>query len=525
MSFDSELSNAIKLIEGARNGSPRAKAFIKDTIVHAAKGNPLAKKTAATLVKATHAAKAAVTAPVKAVAHDIGKTLGLDEAQRFAQQELRKLGLPNLPFQLPSHLTASAIADAAYGTAKGYIDKELQAATGLPLKLPKKLSVKELGHTITSLIPHDAREAMELALSYATQATAQAVTSLLIGAGIGSAIPGLGTIVGIGAALGVSAIRNALKTVKPSDVVCHTTARSQSGCSENLMFALDPVEMLPWIARSQEQVTRALATEQARSYCGRGDLVDCAIRLEMLVGDVGAFVSSTVPVLGLPQLERLIPLYAQAAQSAIYHYDPVSHAVVKEVPMRGYTSPYSAASYIAQGRPAYTNALGVKRAGVESPLAAMLARRDALRALVATAQGVNALPPSALSGLRWSLVTELKNAAVQLQNNQDPETSGWINTLAQLFGKYDARQKADHEALVKHSKATKKRAVQTLKDPKRTAAFVLEQLNFQCSDGNAQACEQRTRLKQGKLSADEQLAILRKAFGANPPPAIAALLH
>jgi len=404
---------------------------------------------------------------------DKAKQIGLDQAKQIAGETFKNMKLPgNLPLQFPTTLTPKGVADAAYNTGKRYAEDQIQKATGLPIKLPTSVSVEAIGKSFASLIPKDIASLVDTALSVGAQAAASAITTALAGAGLGSMVPGLGTIVGLGVALGVGAIKNALKE-KPEDRnkalrKCHVTLRDVGGSD---IPDKSPMELMPWVAIRQRQIGDAIAADiKKHGLCGMGEVVDFGFFLQQLAYQLFLAVKDTPQVLGLPQLERLIPLYEKVPTGS---YKP-GYAV-----QRGY-----ALGYILQGTPASMNSLGAKTAAVPAILPAMRARRDALRVLVAKADNVKKLPANELSGLRWNLATELQHAAVQYQFEPTAENEQWLLKLATYFAALEQREASDRAAAAKAKLAGEKRQKERYaQDPAWKLADERANVFFQCSDG------------------------------------------
>jgi hypothetical protein len=374
-----------------------------------------------------------------------GVRLGVQEGKKLMEGELAKMGVPPVLAFIPSDLTPEGIKDAAYSVAKTYAEKSLQSATGFPIKLPTKLTAKAIGRSVGALIPTDLEGVIDTGLAIGAQAAASAVTSLLVGAGIGSVIPGLGTIVGIGAALGVAALKGLVKGEPPKYLQkCKT--KMYGGCPRPP--ALSALELLPWVdQRYHQAIARELRAERDRTGCGAGETVTCLARLSTLRADAYHIAKTTPQVLGLPQLNRLIPLYERI--DGIQTYQPADDVALI--------------------------------------LTAMKNRRALLQTLL--------VDPSRLTGsqivtLRWNLVTELNNAMVQMQYQPGPETTQWLGTLIRLYNGLQQREIALQQAQAAQQAAGRKLGAERMKDPAAVAAHERQILQLRCSDGDQTACAQ-----------------------------------
>jgi hypothetical protein len=458
-------------------------------VAHAAarKGGATPKAAAAVAKDAVKKAESIIgketTDALKKGASDVGraaKKIGIEQARKLVGESFSNMKLPgNLPVVLPKELTAEGVANAAYATGKKYTEDLIQSKIGIPISLPKSLSVKELGRSLSSLIPTDLSSALDMSLAVGAQVASAALTAALVGAGVGSVIPGLGTVVGIGVALGVSALKDALKSPPPP---YEKPCPAPSGFKCPKPGNKSPMEILPWLAAEQERISKLIAEAQAQSYCGRGELVDCDIYLSMLAQKVIGLIGETPSVLGLPQLERLIPLYEKAPTTR-YYYDPKTRKLTHSKPQRGYSQQGYAAGYMLFGKPSYKNSLGFVTPGVSAVLPAMKSRRDTLRKLLADAER----PTAGNAGdLRWKLATELSNAGLQYQFDPSSENKNWFIKLANLFGKlekFEKGQQSDRDKQQKESYKHESARLDTIaQDSKKRAEDERDQVLWLCEE-------------------------------------------
>lgn len=405
---------------------------------------------------------------------DAGKQLGVQQAQQAAQAALKRMNIPtSLPVQLPSSLTPEGVADAAYRTGKGYVENLVRQKTGIPIELPRKLSLGELERSVTGLLPKNAAEALELGLAIGTQYAASAVTSLLVGAGIGSVVPGLGTIVGIGVALGVQALRGALEE-KPQPYA--RECKTQPPAAFCQFPPVAPIDLIPWIANAQANVDGLLANEQAKSFCGRGPLVECSAVLGTVGREAVRFTRSTVPQLNLPQLQRLIPMYERA---------PTTRRIFDHRTRKIVWAPSETQRDMGE------------------ILQAMHRRHAQLVSIAQRAARVATLPMAQVAQLRWELVREIGNAAQQYQNQPTPENQQWLALVAHSIRAVEQRVEMKRVEMKRRQEEGQRLYRQRMQDPRQAAAHNRQILQFQCSEGNQAACRKLRALGSGAPSSSQ----------------------
>jgi hypothetical protein len=246
-------------------------------------------------------------------------------------------------------ITVEGAAGAVHEAATEFTESYIQQQTGLSIRLPRKPSPEEIGKMFGSLIPKDAGQAIEMTISIGVQAAASALTTVLAGTAIGSVIPGLGTVVGLAAAIGVTAIKSALKEKPPpyarackgikscpsipKKLVSNIKALKawqQQNCKNPYVMPpanadgtskLSSIELIPWIATTTAPVYKALAEERAKVYCGKGEIVTYLYALGTMRSKAFELSKTTPGVLGLPELNRLIALYERAPRSYAWFDD------------------------------------------------------------------------------------------------------------------------------------------------------------------------------------------------------------
>jgi hypothetical protein len=439
------------------------------------------------------------------------KEVGGAEAKKIVDDTLRNMKVPgNIPVVIPKAATPEAVADAAMNAGSQWTENYLKQQTGLPIPVPRNFTAKELERTITGVIPGDAEEAIDLAVSIGIQYASGALASALAGAAIGSAIPGLGTVIGIGMALGYEAFKEALKEPIPPHLK-HCTGR-QLPCPS--VPKLSPIEQLPWIQEQRVTLTRAIAAEQSRSYCGISPMITCDRALStmgqnsfnVIAGSTGrgserGYAKSTVKVMGYYEILRTIQLYQKA------------------LPLRVATVARGAQKVSVQERSRTVKRWEITRdkgrtgQDIEIVLGWMQRRKAELAQLIATADRMENLSKAQLESLRFTLVPEIAGAARQYAFNPTAGTRQWLATLGAYMRRLEARdQSILQERRVRQQQQTQ-RFEQRKGDPVAQKKHVLQQLQFQCGQDNAAACREYKRIAAGGALTAAQL----KQFGGPAP--------
>jgi hypothetical protein len=438
-----ETIEALRKKYGIDAQKKRAEEYVK------AQASAILQKSGAT------AAKKYLETQGKAYIEQASETLGVDAAKAYAKDFLATMpNVPNIPIQLPSKLTVSEIEKAAYGTGKKYAEGLIRSKIGVSIELPRKLTVKEISRSVDSLVPDNAREAIDMALTVGSQlaagAAASALTGVLAATAIGSVVPGLGTLVGLGVGLATVALRGVIvKTFTKS--ACELD-KSRCKCKTPPGFSCpkpgkrSPVELLPWLAVEQAKLDKI---ELRPALCDVGEVPECKRYLGTLSTLIIPYVGTSIPVMGLPALEKLLPQYEAAAKLARTG--------------AGYTHQGDAGGLIKYGWSAQTNSLGFVTPGVAPPLATMQQRVAKLRDLVAR---INRVGKSGdLSSLRWDLSTELNNAAQQYALNQSGDNQQWFVFLGTAFGKLKDAEKSQQQVTAQQQQAGKDLNAQRMASP------------------------------------------------------------
>lgn len=194
------------------------------------------------------------------------------EINGIIDAELGKMGLGDVPITVNlDDISPAGVRDAAINGGITYAETALNEAIDLPVRvrLPRKLTLNELQRSIGFTLPTDLQGGIDLALTLGGQAIAMGVTSLLVGAGVGSVVPGLGTIVGIGVALGISALQSAFKP-EPNIVWC-TKGWECRGVAPEATPILTWADGLTYYT----YVSSVYAHDQASGFCQGGPVGDC----------------------------------------------------------------------------------------------------------------------------------------------------------------------------------------------------------------------------------------------------------
>lgn len=347
-------------------------------------------------------------------------------------------GMP--PVVLPKKLTVGAVHEAAMEAGAQWTENWIKTQTGIPITVPRKLSVNAIEESITGVLPSDAAEAMEMTLTIGAQYAASALVAAATGAAIGSAVPGLGTVVGIGVALGIQALKEEYK----EDPVL-PRCKVKYPCPP--LPKVSPVELLPVLAVAEQNARNVVATQEKHPRCVGGANY-CAAVFSTISRRSFDVVKNTAPVLGYYQTLNLIPKYQRAAN----------------LPLTRSTQ------------------------NVRSILSVLTRRRNKLSALVAESSKIEQLSPAKLASLRFKLVTELQSAVRQYEFNQSNDTRQWLATLGRFMQRLIAAEKKTAARRVQERAEGERRFREAMKDPAKQRAHELQILRFQCSEGDQTAC-------------------------------------
>jgi hypothetical protein len=380
----------------------------------------------------------------KAMIRDAGERMSASAAKAYGQEFMRGMkipSMPDIPFALPTELTVDGVEKAAYNTAKAYTENLIKQKIGVPIELPRKLSVKEISRTVDSIVPNNAREALDLTLSIGAQAAAGAAASALTGVlaatAIGSVVPGLGTLVGLGVGLATVALKGAITAAFTETACEHNKAmckcKTPPGWRRPDPGKRSPVELLPWLA---DELHKLYKIQLEPKLCGIGEVPETMNWFGTLTTLVTPYVNSSLPVMGLPALERILPAYERAATLA------------RTGP--GYSHQGDPGGVIKYGVPASRDGLGFVKPAVPAPLAVIKSRIAFLKKLASDADNIG--KGGDLSGLRWNLATELHAATRQYGMNPSADNEAWFVKLGTAFAALEDEEERRRVAMIKDQK-------------------------------------------------------------------------
>jgi hypothetical protein len=448
-----------------------------------------------------------------------GKKLALSEAKNLAAEELRKMGVPNIPvdISLITNPTPEKVKDAAYAVGKVYAEKAIAAKTGIPIKLPDKLTVKALGDMVGSVFPTNVEELLNTALTVGAQLAASALTSLLAGTAIGSVIPGLGTVVGLAVGLAIAGIKSLFaKDPPPQSQNCKTKLR---GVCPKPPANINGFQGFAWASKELKPVWDALRREQDKSPCGKGKALDCARGLDH-VRDVTFWMSlNTVGQLGLPLIARMTSEVSKAPEieggisfmASGSEMRPITDFILhrnqslsspKELAelLRRYRLGSSAITRGTSFLPGETrNEWGGRRPldfgdYVSSKLLiqALRWRKAELEKLLRDANAtLNDPHPSGnfAPALRQTLMGEFASAAVQIQNNPTQDAISWFKTLWGFVQRLEVKQaEATRNDALRAKRGYEVAKGKIEKDPTGALQAQIRTARALCSGGSAAAC-------------------------------------
>lgn len=251
------------------------------------------------------------------------------EAQAYMAEELRKLGLPPLPLSLPSSLTPESLAKAATDGGMSYLEALARSELGVPIQLPRRLTLEDLGASIGSVIPTDLASVVDTGLFVASQGVAGALSGLLAGAGIGSVVPGLGTLVGIATAIGFSVVKGLIV-----DLFEPETPAYRRVCEDRDVCVLPPQDgdvwqLLGWAATWYTASSKKYAEIQQREYCTGGGVHACLKSYGTIATAAAAALRYEPEKLTAPETAEILAVFKNVPLAS-YKLDTGSNTVVLE---------------------------------------------------------------------------------------------------------------------------------------------------------------------------------------------------
>lgn len=379
------------------------------------------------------------------------KKLGKREGKKFVEKYAKEFGateltksIPALPKDIPvrqifeflSDPSAENLAKAGVSAASDYASAAVSSYAGFPVDFPNELSAKAFIDSALGVIPTNLNDVIGIGLAVGGQVAATAITSALAGTAIGSVIPGLGTIVGLGVGIMVGLLKDELKEEPPPfQRKCPTKFK----CPK--VPAKSPIELIPWAVKVHADASRVVAADQKKKFCGTGSSVSCASGMHFLIqrcyfivlplpknviqGQRAAISTSqpltTIDVIGLPEVKRLLPKY-KSAPSEFDFFDDKKKKVVKEQ---------------------NTKMLEI--------LSKLRARRRQLDEMISR---LERLETSAnLSKDRFDLSREIEYASQQVFLSPSKESKDWLRTLGSYYKRLERREKHIFDEMVTRHKA------------------------------------------------------------------------
>ncbi len=449
------------------------------------------------------------------VGKEVFEKVGGPAAKKLVDDTLKNMKVPgNIPIVWPKEMSAEGVADAAMDAGAQWTENWLKAQTGFPIPVPRNLTPKELGKAIGGLIPGDAEEALDLAVSIGIQYASSAIASALAGAAIGSAIPGLGTVIGIGMALGYEALKEALKEpIPPHLKICPGRQLECPGVPR-----MSPIDQIPWVMEQRVRLTGAITAQQSKNYCGVGEMITCDRALanmaqesfNVIAGSTGrgsarGYGKSTPKVMGYYSILRAIGVYEKALPLRLSHVS----GKAKRLNLRD-----------RSGNPIkrweITKEKGRTGQDIEIVLGWMRRRKVELAQLVATGNSIERMSAAQLASFRFTLITELAQAGRQYAfDAENPDTKQWLTTVGQFMIRLQKREDGVLQERKERKVQQTARFEQRKGDPREQIKHVLQQLQFHCGQGNAAACAEHRRISGGGALTAAQL----KQFGGGAAPA------
>lgn len=203
-------------------------------------------------------------------------------------------------------------------------ENALRSELGINVRLPREISIDELGRMVGFAIPHDVETVVRTAMAAGGAAVSGSITGLLAGAGIGSVVPGLGTIVGVAVAYLGTIIADVLvdlftEETRAGQVPC--TAKFQ--CldvtkSDQLRFS--PIEYIAASANFLEAASLADAQEQLNRPCGvLGEAGLCIVTMRELLRTSVRVVDKTPMGMTPSDVEWALSVLEPAAKGEYYN--------------------------------------------------------------------------------------------------------------------------------------------------------------------------------------------------------------
>ncbi len=331
--------------------------------------------------------------------------------------QLAQMGLSDVPIEVHvDDISPEGLRDAAINGGISYAETELQAVTGLPVRLPRKLSLNELQNVLGYPIPTDFWSSVDLALAVGGQAIASGVTTLLVSAGVGSVVPGLGTVVGVGVAVGINALKTALaeKPRRRPARTCETFVACKETSPEQTPIAV----FIDGMYFYTEQSARLAEEIRLDGYCEGGAIHDCLWNWRYVIREASRVSLGTATRMTKPEVAEVLPAL-EAAPTGYIAFDPVTSE------LKSYLYPAETRAVLDQLR----------------------AREQELLRLDQGITVMRNLDYQGVRGLQMMLLDEVDKAAVAVQNSYGvrPQAifranANELGRLQEAYGRVSARQ-------------------------------------------------------------------------------------
>ena len=473
-------------------------------------------------------ARAWLVPPVTAPATAAGCCAGCQEPLG-AEAGVALPALPKLPGGLPVPKLLTTLTQGA--------NLQMPAIPGVtgkggifsikPHQIPGVSQVMDkLGLPAGLTIPTDVESAVKMGIQIGTQVLTKLATPLITSAltaimpgvvsavsstlatlgtatGLGSMIPGVGNLVGVAIA-GLIELGKMFAADLEGPRQCEFDPRCPDIARR--VENLSPVDALPILAKVYADTSMRLSRQAREEDCvllpmGGGAKVGPYGCMQYILGGLDTMLTYSQPTvvdMGLPQLNRVLPLY-QAMPKHGWYVDvrgsqkmkPMAPWGERQSRVRDWTT-RDAVRAAMRGQTRSRHDLSVS-----GMIKDMGDRRLFLAELDRKIQGAATIAPGQVSGLRWHVVTELRKATTQYMLNQGPEQEQWLRHCGLWLQKVMAREAADKERMKRHLEMQRRRAKVVEADPVLRRKMAIEQLKFLYGQGDERAGKRIRELMAG----------------------------
>jgi hypothetical protein len=398
------------------------------------------------------------------------------------------IGIPAIPgisgprsVSIPAH-TIPGAADVmrVAGIDPGNLPTDAAGAIKTGLQVAGQVAGKLAGPLIT--------QGLSAIMPGVVSAVSSITASLGIGQGLGSVVPGIGNLVGLAITGLVAAVKAIIGLFKGREQ-CDFDPKCPDLAAE--IANLSPVDALPVIARIASTTSRRLAKKAIDEDCylepkqGKGGKTYECIRYMLATFDqVYYFARDTPEVMGIPQIDRLLPAY-QSMPTKTYTAEfrgedrVVEHYTITEKKARHADNDVSVSAMIRkmQERRAYLVGLDSK-----------------VQEMMRTGRGHG--------HLRMYVVTELRRATENYAFSQTPEMEAWLRTCGTWMNAVLSAEQRRDQAIATHRAAQERRQQEIARMPAAQRKAVMDadriaQLKMQCSEAGDKgpACDELRRMQ------------------------------